>query len=122
MRIDGFTSSYSPERSARPGSAVTPFREAQREIEARREQPATPAGTQGFEAVAQTRKVEAGNASSDSNTSNTSSENLPARLQDQFYQPPLNNRAAQALASYSLTASFVSETDTQQVLGLDLYA
>ncbi|MDZ4335458.1 MAG: hypothetical protein U1A62_24375, partial [Pseudomonas sp.] len=33
MRIDGFTSSYSPDRSARPGSAVTPFREAQREIE-----------------------------------------------------------------------------------------
>ncbi|OHC29213.1 MAG: hypothetical protein A3J71_01110 [Pseudomonadales bacterium RIFCSPHIGHO2_02_FULL_60_43] len=113
MRIDGFTSSYSPDRSARPGSAVTPFREAQREIEERREQPASPASTQGFEPVAQTRKVEAGNASSDS---------LSSRLQDQLYQPPLNNRAAQALASYSSTASFASEADAQQVMGLDLYA
>ncbi|MFZ3155368.1 hypothetical protein [Pseudomonas sp.] len=113
MRIDGFTSSYSPDRSARPGSAVTPFREAQREVEERREQPASPASTQGFESVAQARKVEASNPSSDS---------LPSRLQDQLYQPPLNNRAAQALASYSSTASFASETDAQQVLGLDLYA
>jgi hypothetical protein len=113
MRIDGFTSSYSPDRSPRPGSAVTPFRETQREVEQRREQPSAPASTQGFEAVAQLRKVEASTASSDS---------LPSRVQDQLYQPPLNNRAAQALASYSTTASFASETDAQQVLGLDLYA
>ena len=113
MRIDGFTSSYSPDRSARPGSAVTPFRDAQREIEQRREQPASPASTQGIEQVAQMRKVEASNASTD---------RLPARLQDQLYQPPLNNRAAQALASYSSTASFASEADAQQVMGLDLYA
>jgi hypothetical protein len=113
MRVDGFISSYSPDRSARPGSAVTPFREAQREIEARREQPTSPASTQGFEQVAQVRKVGAGNASSDS---------LPVRAQDQLYQPALNNRAAQALASYSSTASFASEADAQQVLGLDLYA
>jgi hypothetical protein len=113
MRIDGFPSSYLPDRSARPGSAVTPFRETQREIEERREQPALPASTQGFEPVAQPRKVEASNASSDS---------LPSRLQDQLYQPPLNNRAAQALASYSSTASFASEADVQQVMGLDLYA
>ncbi|WAC43340.1 hypothetical protein OU997_13740 [Pseudomonas sp. SL4(2022)] len=113
MRIDGFTSSYSPDRSARPGSAVTPFREAQREVEERREQPTAPASTQGLETIAQPRRVEASNASSD---------NLPSRLQDQLYQPPLNNRAAQALASYSTTASFASETDAQQVMGLDLYA
>ncbi|MDD2159722.1 hypothetical protein N1078_03920 [Pseudomonas sp. MIL19] len=113
MRIDGFTSSYSPDRSSRPGSAVTPFREAQREIEARREQPVSPSSTQGFEQVAQARKVEA---------SNSSSNNLPARLQDQLYQPPLNNRAAQALASYNATASFASEADAEQVMGLDLYA
>lgn len=113
MRIDGFTSSYSPERSARPGSAVTPFRDAQREVEALREQPATPASSQGLEAVAQPRKVEASNASTDS---------LPSRLQDQLYQPQMNNRAAQALASYSSTASFSSESDAQQIMGLDLYA
>jgi hypothetical protein len=113
MRIDGFTSSFVPDRSARPGAAVTPFRETQREVEERREQPASPASSQGFEQVAQPRKVEAGNASSDS---------LPARYQEQLYQAPLNNRAAQALASYSSTASFVSDGDAQQVLGLDLYA
>jgi len=113
MRIDGFLPSYSPDRSSRPGTAVTPFREAQREIEERREQPASPASSQGFESVAQPRKVEASNASGDS---------LPARLQDQRYQPPLNNRAAQAIASYSSTASFATDTDAQQVLGLDLYA
>jgi hypothetical protein len=113
MRIDGFTSSYSPERSARPGSAVTPFRDAQREVEAFREQPATPASSQGLETVAQSRKVQASNASTDS---------LPSRLQDQLYQPQMNNRAAQALASYSSTASFSSESDAQQIMGLDLYA
>ncbi|MBW6062039.1 hypothetical protein KZ835_35105 [Pseudomonas aeruginosa] len=42
MRIDGLSSSSLPlERSARPGSAVTPYRDVQREVEARREQPAT---------------------------------------------------------------------------------
>ena len=113
MRIDGFTPSYLPDRSARAGSAVTPFREAQREVEARREQPASPASSQGLEQTPLERKVDAGNASSDS---------LPARLQDQLYQPPLNNRAAQALASYSSTASFAVDADAQQVMGLDLYA
>jgi hypothetical protein len=113
MRIDGFTASYSPDRSSRPGAAVTPFRDAQREIEASREQPATPASSQGLEIVAQARKVEASNASID---------NLPARLQDPLYQPQLNNRAAQALAAYSTTAGFASEMDAQQVMGLDLYA
>src|SRR3990167_7178184 len=113
MRIDGFTSSYSPDRSARPGSAVTPFREAQREIEQRREQPASPGSTKRCEPVAKPREVEASNASSAT---------LPSRLQAQLYQPPLNNRAAQALASYNSTASFASEMDAQQVMGLDLYA
>lgn len=113
MRIDSFISSYSPDRSPRAGSAVTPFREAQREVEARREFPATPGNSQGLEPVAQPRTVQASNATSD---------NLPARLASQAYQPAMNNRAAQALASYTSTASFVSEMDAQQVLGLDLYA
>ncbi|HFL7763613.1 TPA: hypothetical protein ACG5A6_004292, partial [Pseudomonas aeruginosa] len=50
MRIDGLSSSSLPlERSARPGSAVTPYRDVQREVEARREQPAPVSGSQGFE-------------------------------------------------------------------------
>jgi hypothetical protein len=113
MRIDGPTSFSSLDRGARTGGAVTPLREVQREQEQRREQPALPASSQGFEAVAQVRRVQAGNASSD---------NLPARLQDQPIQRGLSNRANQALASYGSTASFAGQQDAQEVLGLDLYA
>lgn len=118
MRIDGFTSSISLDRSPRQGSATNAFREVQREVEARRDTPSSPGNTQGFEQVAQPRKVEAGNASSNA---------LPARPQD-LQQPAarnlsnLSNRAYQAIASYSSTASFASETDAPEVLGLDLYA
>lgn len=115
MRIDGFTSSISLDRSPRQGSATNAFREVQREVEARRDTPSSPGNTQGFEQVAQPRKVEAGNASSNA---------LPARPQD-LQQPAtrnLSNRAYQAIASYSSTASFASEADAPEVLGLDLYA
>jgi len=113
MRIDGFSSPYSLDRSPRPGSAVTPYREAQREAEARQQQPVSPSNTQGFEQTPQQRRVQASNASSDS---------LPARQQDVAYERQVSNRVAQALASYSSTASFVAESDAQEVLGLDLYA
>lgn len=113
MRIDGFTSSISLDRSPRQGSANTAFREVQREVESRRDVPATPASTQGFEQTAQPCKVEASNASSNS---------LPARPQDIVQQRNLSNRAYQAMASYASTASFASETDAPEVLGLDLYA
>lgn len=119
MRIDGSLPSYSPDRGPRSGTAVTPFREAQREVEARREQPALPGNTQGFEQTPQARKVEASSAGSD---------NLPARAQsfgyqqNLGYQQTLSNRAAQAIASYSTTASFAADSDAQQVLGLDLFA
>ncbi|HBX55604.1 hypothetical protein [Pseudomonas sp. UBA2684] len=113
MRIDGSIPSYSPDRGPRSGTAVTPFREAQREVEERREQPATPASSQGFEQTPQARRVQASSASTDS---------LPARPQDLAYPQTLNNRAAQAIASYSSTASFATESDAQQVLGLDLFA
>lgn len=114
MRIDGFTSSYSLERTPRPGSAVTPYRESQREVEERNQQPALPASTQGFEQAPQLRRVQPNNASS---------ENLPARAQDVLTQErPLNAKANQALAAYGSTANFTSERDAAEVLGLDLYA
>lgn len=114
MRIDGFISSTSLDRTPRPGSAVTPYRESQREVEERNAQPATPASTQGFEQAPQIRRVQAGNASSDS---------LPARAQDVLdQQRPLNARASQALSAYGTTASFTNERDAADVLGLDLYA
>ncbi|UTW08834.1 hypothetical protein [Pseudomonas benzenivorans] len=113
MRIDGSIAPYSPDRGPRSGTAVTPYRETQREVEARREQPAAPASSQGFEQLPQLRRVQAASGGSD---------NLSARAQEPDYRPTLSNRAAQALASYSSTAAFASESDAQQVLGLDLYA
>lgn len=114
MRIDGFTSSYTLDRTPRPGSAVTPFREVQREEETRRETPATPSTTQGLESTPQQRRVQASNASSDS---------LPARSQDVFVQREgVSNRAQQALASYASTASYSYERDATEILGLDTYA
>jgi hypothetical protein len=113
MRIDSPTSFCSLDRGGRAGIAVTPLRDVQRDIEQRREQPALPASSQGFEVVPQARRVQASNASSDS---------LPARLQDQPIQRGLTNRANQALASYGSTAGFNNQTDAQEVLGLDLYA
>lgn len=112
MRIDASIPSFAPDRGPRSGTAVTPFREAQREVEERREQPATPASSQGFEQTPQLRRVQATNASSDS---------LPA-TQDRGYQPALSNRAAQAIASYSSTAAFAQDAGAQEILGLDLYA
>ncbi len=114
MRIDGFTSSYTLDRTPRPGSAVTPFREVQREEETRRDVPATPSTTQGLESTPQQRRVQASNASSDS---------LPARSQDVFVQREgVSNRAQQALASYASTASYSNERDATEILGLDTYA
>ncbi len=114
MRIDGFSSSYPLDRSPRPGSAVTPLRETQREIEQRQDQPVSPASTQGYEQLAQPRRVQAGNASSDS---------LPARFQDNLSQQRgFSAKANQALAAYGNTAGYTDERDASQVLGLDLYA
>ncbi|ARS50160.1 hypothetical protein [Ectopseudomonas hydrolytica] len=114
MRIDAYLPSYSPDRGPRSGTAVTPYREAQREIEVRREQPTAPASSQGLEQAPQIRRVQASSANTDS---------LPARSQDlAFQQPAMSNRAAQALASYSTTAAYANESDAQEVLGLDLYA
>lgn len=113
MRIDGY-SAVQLNRSPRPGGAVVPYREVEREQEQRREQSAPPVASQGLESTPQQRRVQAANASSDS---------LPARTQDFVSRDPqISSRAAQALASYGTTASFVREQDAPEVLGLDLYA
>ncbi len=118
MRIDGYaSSSYPLDRGSRPGTAVTPYREVQREEEARREQPATPSTSQGLESTPQLRRVQAGNPSSDS---------LPVRVQDYLGASSnartLSSRATLALASYDSTARLLDDVDSQEVLGLDLYA
>ncbi len=115
MRIDGFSSTYPLDRGSRAGSAVTPLREDQREVEQRREQPVSPSSTQGYEQLAQARRVQASNASSDS---------LPARYQDNLTQQQrgFSAKANQALAAYGNTAGYTDERDASEVLGLDLYA
>ncbi|HEJ1153786.1 TPA: hypothetical protein U7301_001744 [Pseudomonas aeruginosa] len=118
MRIDGLSSSSLPlERSARPGSAVTPYRDVQREVEARREQPAPVSGSQGFEQAPQApqaRKVQASSAGGDS---------LPVSARDLLaFQRPVSSHAAMALASYNSTASLNIDAGAEDVLGLDLYA
>lgn len=115
MRIDGLIStSQAPERGSRTGTAVTPYRDVQRDVENRREQPAPTSASQGFEQQPQARRVEASGASSYS---------VPATLRDNLeYQRPLSSRAAQALASYTSTAGMAGQYEGQEVLGLDLYA
>lgn len=114
MRIDSFNTSYPLNRNPRPGGDVTPIREVSRDQEERRDQPAPPSASQGFEQTPQQRRVQAAYASSDS---------LPARLQDVSGGPrQLSNHAAQALASYSNTASFAQDQGAAEVLGLDIYA
>ncbi|CAD5107543.1 hypothetical protein [Zestomonas carbonaria] len=102
MRIDGFSSSsYSLDRSARTGTAVTPYGEVKKGVEARPETPKP----------AQPARVEA-----------SSEDRLPITAQSLTYQRPLNAYAAQALASYGSTASYSTDVDALEVLGLDLYA
>lgn len=114
MRIDGSIAPYSPDRGPRSGTAVTPYREAPREAETRREQPAAVGATQGFEPTPQIRRVQA---------SSEGEQSRAMQAQDLVYQQPaISNRASQAIASYSTTAQFITESDAQQVLGLDLYA
>lgn len=113
MRIDGSIPNFSPDRGPRSGTALTPYREAQREVETRREQPAAVGASQGLEQTAQIRRVQ---------TPNDTAQSRSLQTPYQDYQPAMSNRAAQAIASYSSTAEFITESDAQQVLGLDLYA
>ncbi|MBA1274303.1 hypothetical protein [Stutzerimonas azotifigens] len=122
MRIDGSSSSYPLDRPVRPGGAVTPYRESQRHAELQREQLPANSASQGLERIAQPRQV---NAATDGAT--VDSDYFPARLAQPHFDPgdsdrPLSSRAAQALASYSSTASLSTDLDANEVLGLDLYA
>ncbi len=114
MRINGLPiPAYPLERPARPGSAVTPYGESR-------------------QAAQRLREVEAGTSRNDSQRpARESSRSEPVALAGELYRPiryeaaaerPLSSRAAQALASYNLTASFAVDPDAAEVLGLDLYA
>lgn len=85
----------------------------QREVEARREQPAPVSGSQGFEQAPQAQ----GQASS------AGGDSLPVSARDLLaFQRPVSSHAAMALASYNSTASLNIDAGAEDVLGLDLYA
>lgn len=119
MRIDANTSSYLIDRGARPGAAVTPFREIQRNDELRREQPAPSSASQGLERTAQERRVEQGSLAGEAYQ--RLAEQRQQDLKD-VYERPLSSKVAQALASYGSTASITANQDAHEVLGLDLFA
>jgi len=116
MRIDGFNI-YTQDRPSRPSTAVTPYREVQREDEISEGADGI-STSQGLEREAQTRQVPNGNS-----LQVYEEASLPqAAYTAQSYQQPMNSRAAQALASYGTTADMARSQDAEQILGLDLYA
>jgi hypothetical protein len=117
MRIDGYTFPYTVDRPSRQGTAIAPYRDVSRGDGLRREDAASTAASQEFDSVAQPRQVEQAKTASASNNHSP-----PIVRYSESYERPLTSRAAQALASYSTTASYASELDANEVLGLDLYA
>lgn len=117
MRIDGYTSPYTADRSSRQGTAIAPYRDVSRGDGLRREDATSTAASQDFENIAQPRQVEPSKAARESNN-----DSLPIVRYTDTYERPVTSRTAQALASYSTTASYASELDANEVLGLDLYA
>lgn len=124
MRIEGFSSSYLPERVARGQTAVAPFRQVQQQAQQRQQPLET-----GADAPTNAQQNTAGLAPAPiAVTAQTAPVNALAsaltvtRSSEQWYQAPLSSQVSQALASYTQTASFVTEGDAYEVMGLDLYA
>ncbi|MGV8604998.1 hypothetical protein, partial [Pseudomonas aeruginosa] len=97
MRIDGLSSSSLPlERSARPGSAVTLYRDVQREVEARRGQPAPVSVIQGFDQAPLPLQVQASSSGGDS---------LPVSARDLLaFQRPVSSHSSVVQAIDNPTA------------------
>ncbi|MCW3149183.1 hypothetical protein N8H22_11310 [Stutzerimonas stutzeri] len=115
MRVEGFFPvPYSTDRTGRTGSTASGYGETQRAAQAQREvdsrssgQDYQPQSARPQQRVNQAALVERYSA---------------FRYNETQTERPLPTRVAQALASYSYTASLPSDFDTAEVLGLDLYA
>lgn len=119
MRIDATPLPVTLDRSPRQGTATTAFRQIQQDAQqAPAQQPSAPASNVSGSAVTALQMYAAQGASS----TTASVYGNPAASVDQDYRPQLNNRAAQAIASYSSTAAFIADADGPQVVGLDLFA
>lgn len=110
MRIDGFSSAYVSNRSARPDVSaprVDSIRQAEHHL-GQQQSTTTRVGLDSYQAVPRPS----------------------AQLQNQHYEarqhlnnPPQQYHASKALASYNDTAGFNQQAeDAAHVLGLDLYA
>lgn len=101
MRIDGYSSSYHPQLPGpRPGAgSPTPPAQA---VEPQRSAPQAANQAERYQQLAAQRVAPA-----------------PDSL---VQQRPLSAQAAQAIASYTTTASHGGDPDALEVLGLDLYA
>ena len=115
MRVDGLSqSAYPLDRTVRPGSAPVPYRDSQRAVERPREIDLSPS-SEHFQ-------QRTGRAQQSTSESVALESFRPIRYSEALAERPMSSRVAQALASYTSTASFRSDPDAAEVLGLDLYA
>jgi hypothetical protein len=122
MRLNGLApSAYPIERVPLRENAPVPYRESEKAAEQARESretivtPASQADST-YEHLSRRTKSE-----STDYASVVSGDFMPARF-EAMMERPLTNRASQALQSYGTTASFNTDIDAHEVLGLDLYA
>lgn len=114
MRIDGFSPAYVPNRTTRADvSEALDFAQRQQEARVRQQQP---------EDVSSSVRPDTDKAVMQ--LTNESSMLQHYEQRQSLQQNNLPHQVNQALASYSQTASFSTDTDNQasQVFGLDLYA
>lgn len=119
MRLNGLAPSVYPlDRSAPRGGAPVPYRESERATEQANEFAVVPANATSstYEHLGRPQPIE-----HVEQTTKAPVDFMPARF-EAMMERPLTSRAAQALQSYSTTASFTVDLDAHEVLGLDLYA
>ncbi|QLF92154.1 hypothetical protein HW090_02610 [Pseudomonas sp. ABC1] len=114
MLINGLSSSaYPVERTpVAPGRALAPYEETQRIADR---------GTSDSVSGETASQASTSAQQSESSSSATSITSLSARFEATMSRP-VSTRVAEALASYASTASFRTDFDSHDVLGLDLYA
>jgi len=114
MRVAGLpVPAYPLDRSARPGSAPAVYRDTQAQTERWREAESGATRNDTPRPAPEPRRSEADAFSLEVYR--------PIRFEAQP-ERPVSSRAATALASYAVTASFPIDPDAAEVLGLDLYA
>ncbi|EXF45081.1 hypothetical protein BAY1663_02489 [Pseudomonas sp. BAY1663] len=114
MRVEGsYPIPYTTDRSARTGRAADGYGESQRVAQAQR----------GIDSRdGQDYQPQAERPQQRVNESALVERYAAFRYDDARPERSLPNHVAQALASYTTTASFSADLDANEVLGLDLYA